>query len=258
MRAARGRRTREQGASATDIGARSGASLGGCYSTWSSDPSDPSDISGVSGLSGRAPQPADPAAAGRTRGRRRVAGVAGAIAGCAALVVALSSFGVADSGPRARPVATVTATDEALAARADVTYIAECDPDSRVRRPTEVILTCGDGTEMLEELKWQGWGEERATAQGVFVSSDCNPTCAQGKPLRFEAKVVADQLVQGEAAATYRRLTVDVAAGSGNEQQEVYHLPGIDPGQEHGGQDDADLPGATSGSPSPAATSAAR
>lgn len=162
-----------------------------------------------------------------------------ALLAAALLAVApLAACGVADGAPQARPVATVSATNDAVAARAEVTYIAECDRDTRVRRPTDVILTCADGSEFLEGLTWQGWGGDRATAQGHFVTNDCTPTCAQGKPVSYPAKVVADQLIEGESAATYRRLTVTIdAPGSGEAGQQVYHLPGIDPGDGAAGED---------------------
>lgn len=162
----------------------------------------------------------------------------GALAAVLLSGATLAACGVADSVPQARPIATVTATNDAVAARAEVTFIAERDGDSRVRRPAEIILTCADGSEFLESLTWRGWGEDRATAQGRYVTNDCTPTCAQGKPLSYPAKVVADQLIEGEAAATYRRLTVTVdAPGSGQGGQQVYHLPGISPGDAAAGED---------------------
>lgn len=68
---------------------------------------------------------------------------------------------------------------------------------------------------------------------GEVVTNDCMPSCAEGKDISFPVRVVADQLVEDEAAATYRRLTVTVEGqGAGEANQQVYHLPGVGPGVE--------------------------
>lgn len=163
---------------------------------------------------------------------RRLSGLGVALlAGLAALGGAgLSGCGVADPAPRAQPVRTMTVTGDPAAARAEVTFVVECDPDSRVRRPTTFVLACADGNELLERLTWRAWGESQAHASGDLITNDCNPDCARGKDVRIPVRVVADQLVEEESVATYRRLTVTADdRGDGVAMQEVYHLPGVAP-----------------------------
>lgn len=68
---------------------------------------------------------------------------------------------------------------------------------------------------------------------GEVVTNDCSPSCAEGKDISFPVRVVADQLVEDEADATYRRLTVTIdGQGAGEASQQVYHLPGVGSGVE--------------------------
>lgn len=153
--------------------------------------------------------------------------------GAACLAASMSACSVADSAPRMHPQWTAQTAEDRIAARAEVTYMAECDPDSRVKRPSSFVLSCADGNEVLEGLTWRGWGENEAVGAGEVVTNGCSPSCAEGKDISFPVRVVADQLVEDEAAATYRRLTVTVEGqGAGEANQQVYHLPGVGPGVE--------------------------
>lgn len=167
-----------------------------------------------------------------SRARRSLRVAVPALAAALGLLGPIAGCSVADPAPRAQPVRTMTVTDDPIASRAEVTFVAQCDVDSRLRRPVTFILACGDGNELLERLSWRAWGESKASACGDLVVSDCTPTCADGKDVRYPVRVVADQLVEGEAAATYRRLSVTGDSGApGEEIQQVYHLPGIERGE---------------------------
>lgn len=47
-------------------------------------------------------------------------------------------------------------------------------------RPTEIFLT-NNGTVVLGDLKWSGWGTSVARATGVWSANGCDPDCADGK-----------------------------------------------------------------------------
>lgn len=159
-------------------------------------------------------------------------GVAGALVG--ALALGLSACSVADPAPRSQPVRTMTVTDDPIDSRAAVTFMVECDQDRRVSRPNSFVLACADANEALDRLVWRGWGDDQARATGEYVFKDCVPDCSKGKDVAVPVRVVADQLVEGEASATYRRLTVTSDDGSTERVQQVYHLPGIAPGEDAG------------------------
>ncbi|MDO5697644.1 MAG: hypothetical protein Q4G51_06680 [Dermatophilus congolensis] len=151
----------------------------------------------------------------------------------AALLAAISSCAVQDPAPLTHTAPSAPTAEDPIAARADVTYIARCDADSPESKPSSLVLDCENDIGTLQELSWQQWGEDKAVASGVMVMNDCYPDCETGSEERFPMTAVADQLVEGEAAATYRRLTVTVQdAGEDMGIQQVYHLPGIDPAGE--------------------------
>lgn len=171
-----------------------------------------------------------PAGTGASRAsRRRAVSVVSALALAGAVAGGTAGCGVADQQPRSSPVRTSTSAQDPVAARAEVTYVAECDVDSRVKRPATFVLACADGGEILENITWRAWGEDTATATADLVANDCNPDCARGKDVATPVDVVADQLVEGEGAAMYRRLRVTVDSAGGEGGQQVFHLPGIEP-----------------------------
>ncbi len=137
------------------------------------------------------------------------------------------------SAPSTRPAPRVTNPDTAsLRALAAVTYLAECVDDSLVQRPRSYVLACGDGNQSLDALVWSNWGSPRATATGKVVVNNCEPSCADGKMISYPVKVVASKLIQGEASATYRVLTVTAIGQppAGQLRQEAFQLPGNDVG----------------------------
>ncbi|GAB97503.1 hypothetical protein KILIM_072_00120 [Kineosphaera limosa NBRC 100340] len=173
----------------------------------------------------------------------------------AALTFGMAGCGVADSAPRSQPVRTTTVTGDPIDARAGVTYIAECEGDRRVSRPTTFLLACGDGGEALDSLSWRAWGEEEAHASGELVYNDCTPSCAQGKDITVPVTVVADEIVEGEASATYRRLTVTTNDKNGQRTQQIYRLPGNEPGERDAAGPDPGSEEAQNQRPAPEPTS---
>lgn len=118
-------------------------------------------------------------------------------------------------------------------ARAQVTYLVECLDDNRVRKPRTFTLACADANHRLTKLTWKGWGSSKATATGRAVLNTCSPSCAKGREISYPVKVTAGNLVEGEASATYRKLTVSVVGKRirGVPRTEVFHLPGNTPGE---------------------------
>ena len=49
-----------------------------------------------------------------------------------------------------------------------------------VVRPSSIVLACGDGNFQANHLRWTGWGESFAAAQGTASVNDCKPYCAAG------------------------------------------------------------------------------
>lgn len=57
-----------------------------------------------------------------------------------------------------------------------VRVLADCQHLSA--RPTEVILTCADANTVADHLRWEGWGQTVAVAEGRVLSRHCQPDCA--------------------------------------------------------------------------------
>ncbi|MCC6831132.1 MAG: hypothetical protein IT200_07270 [Thermoleophilia bacterium] len=75
---------------------------------------------------------------------------------------------------------------------ADPTLI-RADCRFRTERPAQIVLACGDGNAVLNDLVWNGWGAGTATATGTLGTNTCDPTCAGGTFVTFPATVRADR-----------------------------------------------------------------
>ncbi|MEU7561146.1 hypothetical protein [Streptomyces eurythermus] len=63
--------------------------------------------------------------------------------------------------------------------------------------PVSLLLFCGDGTAMLHDLVWTGWGDATATAQGMVTEVVCRPSCVDGREVASAATVVVSGLSGG-------------------------------------------------------------
>ncbi len=56
-------------------------------------------------------------------------------------------------------------------------------------KPTQIILACGDGNAVAEQLHWTKWTGTKAVGAGSLRQNDCTPDCADGTfhnyPARF-------------------------------------------------------------------------
>lgn len=63
--------------------------------------------------------------------------------------------------------------------------------------PVSLLLACGDGTVMLHDLVWTGWGSATSSADGLISEVICQPSCAAGREIASAATVVVSQRVGG-------------------------------------------------------------
>lgn len=64
----------------------------------------------------------------------------------------------------------------------------------QVVMPSSVVLACGDGGFIAEDLVWTDWGTARATASGTASVKTCDPNCAQGGREQYPVTLTADRL----------------------------------------------------------------
>lgn len=101
----------------------------------------------------------------------------------------------------------------------------ECIEGNTVVKPTEFTLACGDGNERLTKLDWSNWDKKEATATGI------DEITLDGKTETYPVKVVASDLVLGEAVGAYTKLTVEFTdeVPEGAQKVETFKLIGVDP-----------------------------
>lgn len=61
-------------------------------------------------------------------------------------------------------------------------------------RPSSITLSCGDGSDGLQDLTWSAWGSATATATGDFYENTCVPNCAEGKNEDYQVKVTLSKV----------------------------------------------------------------
>jgi hypothetical protein len=73
-------------------------------------------------------------------------------------------------------------------------------------RPTRIVYT-GDGSGILDRLRWATWSPSRAVGSGTVELNDCNPSCAGGTFTAHAVRVIAFRPVRGR----FTRLTLRYA-----------------------------------------------
>jgi hypothetical protein len=57
--------------------------------------------------------------------------------------------------------------------------VAQCTQPGQVK-PSEIVLACGDGNSVAQQLHWRAWGRNSASGSGILSQNDCTPYCAAG------------------------------------------------------------------------------
>ncbi|ATL31199.1 serine/threonine-protein kinase [Streptomyces formicae] len=82
--------------------------------------------------------------------------------------------------------------------------IADCE-GKRLTRPDSLLLACGDGKAGLLNLVWSGWGTPVARATGLGWHVVCEPSCANGREVRYQVTVTAT----GPTAGRYTLMRIN-------------------------------------------------
>ncbi|QCH22117.1 hypothetical protein [Mycobacteroides salmoniphilum] len=57
-------------------------------------------------------------------------------------------------------------------------------------KPTEIVLTPADAGDMLVDITWDSWAQQRATGKAVRATKDCAPDCATGGTTRRDVTLL--------------------------------------------------------------------
>lgn len=153
---------------------------------------------------------------GRRRATRRCAGLTVAVQslGLIATIVALSLSVLADATAGASP-ATVAPTIY-FYSNIPATITAQNPP---AVHPSLVPIT-EDGSSVLEDLHWTGWGSSVARAVGVNSSSTCQPNCATGHRINSAVRITVSNPGQLLGYEVYRCFQLAFPSSPRSDEQE--------------------------------------
>lgn len=138
----------------------------------------------------------------------------GLLAAAALAPFVLVACATADSDPvvastSAAPSVSIASTTESTRSSvADSTFMVECVESTVLREPDIFSVSCEDSNSVLEGMRWDGWGEATTRAEGTLVENSCEPSCADGTPLRYPVTVTLSKLEKGEASQFYTELKI--------------------------------------------------
>lgn len=86
-------------------------------------------------------------------------------------------------------MALVTAPSVALASSGSPGRVLAINCNSEQYKPKRIVISCGDGSTWLGQLKWSSWGHASAAATGKYHAVNCTPDCAAGHTQSYAIKV---------------------------------------------------------------------
>ena len=74
--------------------------------------------------------------------------------------------------------ALAPAAASGLSSASRVYVVGDCKHEQY--KPTEIVISCGDGNDVLKGLSWSAWTASKATGAGTNSVNTCTPSCAGG------------------------------------------------------------------------------
>mgnify|MGYP003349360050 CR=1 FL=1 len=72
----------------------------------------------------------------------------------------------------------IQANPPVVAQATDSIYVVNCVTFEQ--KPTDLVLYCADAGQILSQIKWSSWENDKAVGSGVSTTNDCEPNCAAG------------------------------------------------------------------------------
>ncbi|MDQ6745896.1 MAG: hypothetical protein M3Z27_07795 [Actinomycetota bacterium] len=93
-------------------------------------------------------------------------------------------------------------------------------------KPRTLIIACGDGGILLEQLRWSRWTRTRASGSGLEAVNDCSPDCARGHFHRTPATVTLSRPIscRGQRHRLFDLLSIRFRGVRGPHATERDHL----------------------------------
>jgi hypothetical protein len=82
-------------------------------------------------------------------------------------------------------------------------------------KPKRIVISCGDGSTWLGQLKWSSWGRRSATGRGKFNAVNCTPDCAAGHAHSYAVKVTLSKpkTCPSQSNPAFKQATVTYTTG---------------------------------------------
>lgn len=90
------------------------------------------------------------------------------------------------------------------------TAIVDCVHVTGLEGPEMISTACADNNYYVEDLEWENWGGEAATATGTAWINNCDPLCADGEFETFPVRLTLDSREEcGYNARIYSRMALE-------------------------------------------------
>jgi len=87
------------------------------------------------------------------------------------------------------------------------------DCEFPVQRPTEIMLTCGDGGMIVINIKWKTWTSSGATGTGTYSQNMCDPDCADGTRVEVPVTIKLNNLFEYKGRNVLKTLDIEAVTG---------------------------------------------
>lgn len=90
------------------------------------------------------------------------------------------------------------------------TAIVDCVHVTGLEGPEMISTACADNNYYVEDLEWENWGADTATATGTAWINNCDPLCADGEFETFPVRLTLDNREEcGYNARIYSRMLLE-------------------------------------------------
>ncbi len=75
-----------------------------------------------------------------------------------------------------------------------------------VSQPNELVLYCADAGQILQDIKWSSWTDEKAVGSATVTTNLCEPTCADGNTETTNVEVELLEPIDAEGVLTFSKV----------------------------------------------------
>jgi hypothetical protein len=90
-------------------------------------------------------------------------------------------------------------------------------------KPSQIVLACGDGNGVAQNLQWSSWSSQGASGTGDLNQNNCTPDCADGHFVAYPARFRLSEKVVAAGRYYFTRvgITFSGATPAGKQSEAV-------------------------------------